>query len=84
MFFKSDHPVLDSRYLIFEAAQGIKKNPHSCAPFKPLTLPPWIAPAHHYGLNASLALSSVTTSELFFLRTLLRPYDANLFSVGVS
>ncbi|CED83667.1 Metal-dependent hydrolase, composite domain [Phaffia rhodozyma] len=36
---KSDHPVLDSRYLVFEAAQ-----------------------AHHYGLNASLALSSVTTT----------------------
>lgn len=38
--FQSDHPVLDSRYLIFEAAQ-----------------------ANHYGLNTSLALASVTTSE---------------------
>ena len=35
---KSDHPVLDSRYLMFEAAQ-----------------------AHHYGLNFSHALGSVTT-----------------------
>jgi hypothetical protein len=35
---KSDHPVLDSRFLIYEAAQ-----------------------AHHYGLNFSQALSSVTT-----------------------
>ncbi|OCF30643.1 amidohydrolase [Kwoniella heveanensis BCC8398] len=35
---KSDHPVLDSRYLISEASF-----------------------AHHYGLNTSLALSSVTT-----------------------
>lgn len=36
--FKSDHPVLNSRYLVYEAAQG-----------------------HHYGLNYSKALSSVTT-----------------------
>jgi len=36
--FKSDHPVLNSRYLPFEAAQG-----------------------HHYGLNYSKALSSITT-----------------------
>lgn len=35
---KSDHPVLDSRYLVYEAAQ-----------------------AHHYGLNSSQALGSVTT-----------------------
>ncbi|KAL7420676.1 hypothetical protein Q5752_004627 [Cryptotrichosporon argae] len=35
---KSDHPVLDSRYLVYEAAQ-----------------------AHHYGLNVSHALGSVTT-----------------------
>jgi imidazolonepropionase-like amidohydrolase len=35
---KSDHPVLDSRYLVYEAAQ-----------------------AHHYGLNFSQALGSVTT-----------------------
>jgi imidazolonepropionase-like amidohydrolase len=35
---KSDHPVLDSRYLVYEAAQ-----------------------AHHYGLNFSHAMSSVTT-----------------------
>lgn len=35
---KSDHPVLDSRYLVYEAAQ-----------------------AHHYGLNFSQALSSVTS-----------------------
>lgn len=34
---KSDHPVLDSRYLIYEAAQ-----------------------AHHYGLNFSQAMGSVT------------------------
>ncbi|ORY35366.1 hypothetical protein BCR39DRAFT_509101 [Naematelia encephala] len=38
VIMKSDHPVLDSRYLIFEAAQ-----------------------AHHYGLNFSQALGSVTT-----------------------
>jgi imidazolonepropionase-like amidohydrolase len=37
---KSDHPVLDSRYLMFEAAQ-----------------------AHHYGLNFSKALSSVTVNS---------------------
>jgi len=36
--FKSDHPVLNSRYLVYEAAQG-----------------------HHYGLNYTKALSSVTT-----------------------
>lgn len=36
--FKSDHPVLNSRYLVYEAAQG-----------------------HHYGLNFSKALGSVTT-----------------------
>jgi imidazolonepropionase-like amidohydrolase len=36
---KSDHPVLNSRYLIYEAAQ-----------------------AHHYGLNFSLAMSSVTST----------------------
>jgi imidazolonepropionase-like amidohydrolase len=36
---KSDHPVLDSRYLIYEAAQ-----------------------AHHYGLNFSLSMASVTTT----------------------
>lgn len=35
---KSDHPVLDSRFLIYEAAQ-----------------------AHHYGLNFSQAMGSVTT-----------------------
>lgn len=35
---KSDHPVLNSRYLVYEAAQ-----------------------AHHYGLNASQAIGSVTT-----------------------
>jgi imidazolonepropionase-like amidohydrolase len=36
---KSDHPVLNSRYLIYEAAQ-----------------------AHHYGLNFSLSMASVTTT----------------------
>lgn len=36
---KSDHPVLDSRFFVFEAAQ-----------------------AHHYGLNFSHAMSSVTTN----------------------
>jgi imidazolonepropionase-like amidohydrolase len=35
---KSDHPVLDSRYLVYEAAQ-----------------------AHHYGLNTSHAIASVTS-----------------------
>ncbi|EIW67430.1 hypothetical protein TREMEDRAFT_11883, partial [Tremella mesenterica DSM 1558] len=38
VMMKSDHPVLDSRYLVYEAAQ-----------------------AHHYGLNFSHSLSSVTT-----------------------
>jgi imidazolonepropionase-like amidohydrolase len=38
VIMKSDHPVLDSRYLVYEAAQ-----------------------AHHYGLNFSHAMSSVTT-----------------------
>jgi imidazolonepropionase-like amidohydrolase len=37
---KSDHPVLDSRYLVYEAAQ-----------------------AHHYGLEWSKAMSSVTTKS---------------------
>ena len=36
--FKSDHPVLNSRYLAYEAAQG-----------------------HHYGLNYTKALASITT-----------------------
>ena len=36
---KSDHPVLNSRHLIYEAAQ-----------------------AHHYGLNFSLSMASVTTT----------------------
>ncbi|KAK8854942.1 hypothetical protein IAR55_003681 [Kwoniella newhampshirensis] len=38
VIMKSDHPVLDSRYLIYEASQ-----------------------AHHYGLNFSQSLGSVTT-----------------------
>ncbi len=37
---KSDHPVLDSRFLVWEATQ-----------------------AHHYGLSAALALSSVTSTS---------------------
>lgn len=40
VIMKSDHPVLDSRYLVYEAAQ-----------------------AHHYGLNWTLAMSSVTTKS---------------------
>lgn len=58
---KSDHPVLNSRYLIYEAAQ-----------------------AHHYGLNFSLALSSVITTParsvgLDHRLGYIRPgYDADL------
>lgn len=58
---KSDHPVLDSRYLIYEAAQ-----------------------AHHYGLNFSLAMASVTTTParsigLDHRMGYVRPgYDADL------
>ncbi len=40
VIMKSDHPALDSRYLVFEAAQ-----------------------AHHYGLNWTLAMESVTTKS---------------------
>jgi len=58
---KSDHPVLDSRYLIYEAAQ-----------------------AHHYGLNFSLSMASVTTTPaksigLDHRMGYVRPgYDADL------
>ena len=58
---KSDHPVLDSRFLIYEAAQ-----------------------AHHYGLNFSLAMSSVTSTPaksigLDHRMGFVRPgYDADL------
>jgi imidazolonepropionase-like amidohydrolase len=58
---KSDHPVLNSRYLIYEAAQ-----------------------AHHYGLNFSLSMASVTTTPaksigLDHRMGYVRPgYDADL------